>query len=119
VSPPGRLDGELIRRVLANLLSNAVKFSKEGRAVRVVVEADGAPWRAATVSDSGPGIPPEYRENRKRSTGLGLAFCIMVVEAHGGRIGVDSEPDKGSAFWFELPAPREKAGKATRRASKR
>jgi signal transduction histidine kinase len=70
-----------------------------------------------TVEDTGAGIPPEYRERIfdkfaqveshnsgvMVSTGLGLTFCKMVVEAHGGRIWVDSEVGKGSAFHVELP----------------
>ena len=69
------------------------------------------------VSDTGPGIPREYRERvfekfgqveavlsgQKFSTGLGLTFCRLAVEAHGGRIGVDSEVGHGSTFWFVLP----------------
>jgi signal transduction histidine kinase len=76
------------------------------------------------VSDTGPGIPREYRERvfekfgqveaasggQKFSTGLGLTFCRLAVEAHHGRIGVDSEIGRGSTFWFVLPrkgpAPR-------------
>lgn len=70
-----------------------------------------------SVIDTGLGIPPEYRDKifekfgqveirehkQKHSTGLGLAFCKLAVEAHGGKIGVDSEVGKGSTFWFELP----------------
>jgi two-component system, sensor histidine kinase and response regulator len=70
-----------------------------------------------TVTDTGPGIPPEYRERifekfgqvegrqegKKYSTGLGLTFCKLAVEAHGGQIGVDSEIGHGSTFWFTLP----------------
>jgi signal transduction histidine kinase len=70
-----------------------------------------------TVSDNGPGIPPEYhdlifrkfgqvempRSPRTRSSGLGLTFCKLVVERHGGRIWVNSAEGKGSSFYIELP----------------
>ena len=68
-----------------------------------------------TVTDVGPGIAPEYHQkifekfgqvedrNNRVGTGLGLAFCKLAVEAHGGRIGVDSEVGKGSTFWLVLP----------------
>jgi signal transduction histidine kinase len=67
------------------------------------------------VSDNGPGIPPEdqerifekfarmQRKGRPKGLGLGLAFCRLAVEAHGGRIWVESEPDQGSSFYFTLP----------------
>ena len=113
-------DPEVIRRVIANLASNAIRFTPRAGEVRLALESD--PERArVSVTDSGPGIPPEYREkifekfgqvearedNRKYSTGLGLTFCKLAVEAHGGRIGLVSEVGRGSTFWFELPAANE------------
>ena len=114
------VDGERVRRVLINLLANAIKFTDTGR---VAVEAD---WRAEAggrlvvrVRDTGVGIPPEQRERlferftqidesdtrRFGGAGLGLAISRGLVEAMGGEIGVDSIPELGSTFWFEIPAP--------------
>jgi len=110
-------DPEVVRRIIANLLGNAIRFTPKEGEVRLALESD--PERArVSVTDSGPGIPPDYREkifdkfgqvearedNRKYSTGLGLTFCKLAVEAHGGRIGLVSEVGRGSTFWFELPA---------------
>ena len=103
---------ELIR------LGNAIKFSPEGGTVGIGISATGQAVRV-TVTDQGPGIPPEYhqaifdkfeqvesrKKNRKYSTRLGLAFCKLAVEAHGGQIGVESEVGAGSSFWFSLPPP--------------
>jgi len=109
-------DREIVSRIVQNLLANALRFTPADGEVRVgvVVEAEHV---RVFVADTGPGIPPDFRESifdkffqvdgsalpRNRSTGLGLAFCKMAVEAHGGRIGVDSELGKGSNFWFTLP----------------
>jgi signal transduction histidine kinase len=112
------VDKGLIERVLINFLHNAIKFSPSGSRIEVRFSREDATARVE-VSDRGPGIPPEQRErifekfgqvesrreNRKYSTGLGLTFCKMAVEAHGGRIGVESEVGKGSTFWFALPIP--------------
>jgi len=108
-------DAEIIARVIQNLLGNALKFTPDDGQVTLGIEP-GDTVRVF-VQDTGSGIPPQYREkifekffqvenqtNRKKySTGLGLAFCKLAVEAHGGQIGVDSEAGKGSTFWFTLP----------------
>jgi two-component system, sensor histidine kinase and response regulator len=117
------VDRDVVARVMQNLLGNALKFTPPSGEVTMAVEANDDRVRVA-VSDTGPGIPREYRERvfekfgqveavsrgQKLSTGLGLTFCRMAVEAHGGRIGVDSEIGRGSTFWFVLPrngpAPR-------------
>ena len=105
-------DGGVIGRVLMNLIGNAVKFTGEGGSIRVVVSREGAGTRFG-VTDTGPGIAPEFHEKifarfaqlerTPFSTGLGLTFCKLAVEAHGGKIGVQSEAGKGSTFWFVLP----------------
>ena len=109
-------DAEVIRRVLVNLVGNALKFTPAGGEVRITTEADSG-YVKTSVIDTGPGIPPEWRErifekfgqvaareeHGHHSTGLGLTFCKLAVEAHGGTIGVDSEVGKGSTFWFSVP----------------
>lgn len=108
------VDPVLIGRVFQNLVGNAVKFTPEGGAVRVVAAPDGAAGVVrVSVSDDGPGIAPELQERlfqefvtgfvRDHGNGLGLAFCRLAVEAHGGRIWVESQPGRGSTFWFTLP----------------
>jgi len=108
-------DEEVTRRVLGNLLQNALKFTPKDGNIRVVVGRKDAIIRLE-VSDSGAGIPAEYhgkifekfgqveKQTRRHSTGLGLTFCKLAVEAQGGQIGVESEVGKGSTFWFTLPA---------------
>ncbi|HEV8151223.1 MAG TPA: hybrid sensor histidine kinase/response regulator [Gemmatimonadales bacterium] len=109
-------DATLIRRVITNLVGNAVKFSPRDGIVRVETEssAEGAHLR---VVDNGRGIPAEHHErifdkfgqvggsaaSPVRSSGLGLAYCKLAVQAHGGHIGVSSEVGQGSTFWFVLP----------------
>ncbi|TAK11362.1 MAG: GAF domain-containing protein [Anaerolineae bacterium] len=116
--PSIKMDSGLIRRVLTNLLDNALKFTPEGGHIRVFAALAGTGDRVIlSVSDSGPGVPPEYRQEifkrfgqtpgtrgRKRGTGLGLTYCRLAVEAHGGEIWVDSNPDgPGAVFKFALP----------------
>jgi two-component system sensor histidine kinase/response regulator len=108
-------DPEIIRRVLVNLISNALKFTPSSGSVAVAIARQDTRARVE-VRDTGYGIPSEYLnrifdkfgqvETRKEravySTGLGLTFCKLAVEAHQGAIGVTSEVGKGSTFWFEL-----------------
>lgn len=109
-------DASVIRRVITNLVGNAVKFSPTSSQIVVLVEGNGTEAKVS-VSDRGPGIAPAYHEKifekfaqveaagqgHKHSSGLGLTFCKFAVEAHGGRIGVESVVGRGSTFWFALP----------------
>jgi two-component system, sensor histidine kinase and response regulator len=108
-------DAGIVRRIFQNLLSNAIKHTPDGSSVRVTA-AEARDKIRVSVIDSGRGVPPEAREkifekfgavetrtDRKyHSVGLGLAFCKLAVEAHGGKIGVDGGEKGGSVFWFEL-----------------
>lgn len=105
-------DPELLKRVLENLLANALKFSPAGAPIEISFEQD-AHSTLCRVRDQGPGIPPEMHERifdkfgqleaRKHSTGLGLTFCKLAIQAHQGEIGLESEVGQGSCFWFRLP----------------
>ncbi len=113
--PAVRADRDRLLQVLINLLSNAVKFTEAGTITcGASLEPDGIRFR---VTDTGIGIAPEDRETifekfrqlgdtltgKPRGTGLGLAICRQIAEHHGGRIGVESEPDRGSTFYVVLP----------------
>ena len=109
-------DRALLKRVFSNLLQNALTHSARAIELRISVRAEQG-GVLFTVADTGPGIPPEYHElifrkferakgsnvPKVRSSGLGLAFCQLVVEAHGGRIWVQSAEGAGSAFHVLLP----------------
>ena len=115
-TPIFEADGTLLRRVFANLIQNAITHSARAVELHLSARLDGD-GVLFTVADNGPGIPKEYQElifrkfeqvktpnaPRVRSSGLGLAFCKLAVEAHGGRIWVQSEEGRGSAFHFRLP----------------
>jgi len=107
-----RCDRDYVLRVFENLLGNAKKFTPEGG--WIAVRAEPAPMAVKfSICDSGAGIPKEdlsrvfqrgFRgAQRSAGLGMGLAIAKGIVEAHGGRIGVESEVGKGSAFWFTLP----------------
>ncbi|MBI5565531.1 MAG: GAF domain-containing protein, partial [Chloroflexi bacterium] len=113
--PPVTIDTELIGRVLQNLIGNAIKFTPAGGAVHVSAHQDAVDVRrvVVSVSDTGPGLPADVQARLfqkfvrgagpGRGSGLGLAFCRLAVEAHGGRIWADSVPGQGTAFNFTLP----------------
>jgi PAS domain S-box-containing protein len=113
--PPVRVEENMISRVLLNLFDNALKYSANGEVVAVDARPAEYDFLLVSVSDQGTGIPKEFREiifdkfRRVKSNtgakglGLGLAFCRLAVEAHGGRIWVDDAPGGGARFNFSLP----------------
>jgi len=116
--PPVWADAGLIERVLQNLIGNSIKFTPTGGVVRVMARAEdvaGRPRVLVSVSDTGPGIPPAIQERlfqkfvtgeqQGRGSGLGLAFCKMVMEAHGERIWVEDTSENGTTFTFTLSPP--------------
>lgn len=111
-------DEDTLRRTLVNLLGNAIKFTPSGGTVTVAVHHSGDRVPLVfSVHDTGEGIPAEAFERifekfgqvesrqggRVMSTGLGLTFCKLAVESHGGNIGVESVPGQGSVFSFTIP----------------
>ncbi|MEZ4591505.1 MAG: HAMP domain-containing sensor histidine kinase [Chloroflexota bacterium] len=115
--PPIALDASLIDRVLDNLLSNALKYTEAGGQITLRAQQAGSKLIVA-VADDGEGIEQAKADQifdkfyqvrdaegrpLRRGTGLGLSFCKMVVEAHNGRIWVESQPGVGSTFYFTLP----------------
>jgi len=103
--------------VIDNLLSNAIKYSQAGTdiSLRLCPENDKI---VVSIADQGPGIPEEEQEKlfnvfgktsvrpasgKERSTGLGLLIVKKIIEAHGGIVWVQSEPGKGTEFFFSLP----------------
>lgn len=114
--PTVRADQGKITRVLTNLMDNALKFTPAGGQILVTAEVLTGDEIKIQVLDSGPGVPEEYRDKiferftqvpglpgRRRGSGLGLTFCRLAVEAHGGRIWVEPRDSGGSVFAFTLP----------------
>jgi two-component system sensor histidine kinase/response regulator len=122
--PPVDADRGLLSRILANLLSNAFKHTPSGGRVTVSAREAGETI-AVRVQDTGEGIPGDLlpyifekfvageSEDRRRQSydsGLGLTFCRLAVECHGGRIGVESRPGEGTTVTFHLPRHQAAAG---------
>ncbi len=115
--PNAHMDSAHIKEVLVHLIENAAKYSPAGAAIRVTAEArDSDRTLSVSVSDRGPGIDDFeqalvfekfYRGRNQRvqvhGTGMGLAICKAIVEAHGGRLGITSQLGHGSVFYFSLP----------------
>lgn len=111
---PVRLDVTLFRRVLENLLSNAIKFSPSGSKILLKIDSTTSRTTRIQVIDSGPGIDAQVRQSifdkyeigtlmkGTSQIGLGLAFCKMAVEAHGGQISVEPNQPKGAIFTIDL-----------------
>lgn len=114
-------DKDLMIRVMVNLLTNASKYTPQNGKINIYTERiteDDQHFYKISVEDSGTGIPATHLDKvfskfhqatqknsgAIRSTGLGLTFCKLTIEAHGGNIGVVSPPGKGATFWFTLPS---------------
>ncbi len=125
---PVFVDVQLVKRVSQNFVSNALKFTPHGGAVTLELEGQAGREYCCAVKDTGPGIPPEHMKlmfqkfsqvpgveavGAERGTGIGLALSKQVVEAHGGKIGVESQVGKGSRFYFTLPARTPSHGRET------
>ncbi len=112
--PPVNADAARVRQVVFNLLNNAFKYASGSGEVVITGRAEDGK-ASVTVTDRGPGIPeqeqkdiflPGYQSERDRTTaglGIGLALCKLLVELHGGTIGVESRPPGGASFFFTLP----------------
>lgn len=109
------IDEDRLEQVIVNLLSNAIKFSPAGKQIEISCQSTNRASVRVTIADQGPGIAAHQHEtiferfaqareeDRKLGSGLGLSICKVIIDSHGGTIGLDSEPGQGSSFWFEIP----------------
>jgi signal transduction histidine kinase len=110
------IDSEKVERVLLNLVDNALKFSPEDGLIQIRARTNGAGHVRVEIVDGGPGVPDDFKarifdrfqqldptRSHRRGTGLGLTFCRLTVESHGGRIWIEDNPTGGSIFAFTLP----------------
>lgn len=115
-TPEIHADKEKLQRVMVNLIDNALKFTPEGGSVEIRTLAGSNDDVRIEIADSGPGIPPEFRERifdrfsqvpgrsgRRRGTGLGLSFAKLAVDAHGGEIWIEDNDGGGAVFAMTLP----------------
>ncbi|NYE38871.1 signal transduction histidine kinase [Nocardioides cavernae] len=119
VLPKARGDAAQLRSVLMNLIDNAAKFTVDSQAaeVEVVATGTGDGGNRIEVRDRGRGVPDEKKERifaplarldkTVEGTGIGLATCRRIVEAHGGSMGVMDRAGGGAVFWFQLPVVRD------------
>jgi len=116
--PPFKADKDLVSRIIANLVSNAIRYSPADKSIKIVTYLNEEKTEITfSIEDEGFGITEEYhekifdkffqadpnKETAGMSRGIGLAFCKMAVEAHGGKIWVKSSAGTGSKFYFTLP----------------
>jgi signal transduction histidine kinase len=115
-------DPTITGRILQNLLGNALKFTPPDGCIQITIVSEES-GVCLSITDTGPGIPAEYHEKvfqkfgqvaarkdwQRSSTGLGLTFCKLAVEAQGGRIQLESEPGRGTTFHLRLPLAASKA----------
>ena len=114
------VDEEKLQQVVTNLVENAVKYSL-GKPVKLRILGEGSRWVRIEIVDRGPGIAASDRERifdpferggdplkqRIRGAGLGLYICKAIIDAHGGKVGVDAASQGGSVFYFTVPRERE------------
>ncbi|MGA2914547.1 MAG: PAS domain S-box protein [Sedimentisphaerales bacterium] len=117
---PVEADYSFMRQLLHNLIVNGIKYQKNGNIPYITITSKPAANGMAKIeiTDNGIGIAPEYHQaiftmfkrlhlrNEYDGIGIGLTISKKIVEHHGGEIGVESQPDKGSTFWFTMPAAK-------------